>query len=452
MALAQLIKNATLVNEGEKRKADVLIEDERIADIFFDGVPDDVCGRAKVIDATGKYLFPGVIDDQVHFREPGLTQKADMASESAAAVAGGVTSFMDMPNTIPQTTSLTLLQEKYDRAAQTSVANYAFYLGATKDNIREIVQVNQSMACGVKLFMGSSTGGMLVDDPESLSRIFAEVPCLMAVHCEDEATIRQNLAHYRAAYGENIPMRCHSLIRNAEACYRSSALAVQLAEKYGTRLHLLHLSTAREMQLLNNSSDLSKKQITSEVCVHHLWFNDDSYATKGALIKWNPAIKTEQDRQALCQALLENRIDVIGSDHAPHTWEEKHQSAYVSTPSGGPLVQHTLNVMLELYHRGVFSLEQIVQKMCHAPADLFGVEQRGYIRKGYWADLVLVDLEAEYTVDKSNLWYKCQWSPFEQQCFHSKVLSTWVNGCLVFDNQTVLRTQIGKPLSFRKRQ
>jgi len=384
-----------------------------------------------VIDAKGRYLIPGVIDDQVHFREPGLTHKADMATESKAAVAGGVTSFMEMPNTSPQTTTIGELEMKYDRASLVSMANYSFYLGATNDNIEEIRKLDPGRNCGVKVFMGSSTGNMLVDDRGSLEKIFAESPSLIATHCEDEATIRRNLDKQRSRYGEDIPLVLHPEIRSEEACYLSSSLAVELARKHGSRLHILHISTARELELFEQGTDFSKKRITGEVCVHHLWFDDSDYERKGTLIKWNPAIKTANDRDSLLAGLLNDKLDVVATDHAPHTIEEK-LSNYFGAPSGGPMVQHSLIVMLEMVHRKKMTLEKVVQKMCHAPARLFGIKGRGFLEPGYRADMVLVDMDREWTVAHRNILYKCGWSPLEGETFHSEVTHTWVNGKLVY--------------------
>ncbi|MDB5264224.1 MAG: dihydroorotase, partial [Adhaeribacter sp.] len=383
-----LIKNAQLVNEGRIFRSDVYIKDGRINQVAENiTLPAD-----EIIDATGKYLLPGVIDDQVHFREPGLTHKGDIYSESRAAVAGGVTSFMEMPNTVPNTTTQELLAQKYEIGAQTSLANYSFFMGATNDNLAEVLQTDPKTVCGIKIFMGSSTGNMLVDNQAVLEKIFKEVPMLVAVHCEDEATIRANQQKYDEQYGENIPMRCHPEIRNAEACYKSSAMAVALAQKHNTRLHILHISTADELDLFRNDVPLAEKRITAEVCVHHLYFDKDDYETLGTGIKCNPAIKEKHHRDALLPALLNDKLDIIATDHAPHTWDEK-QNLYKKAPSGLPLVQHALALMLDFYNRGKISLEKIVEKMSHAPAVCFQVEKRGFIRQGYWADLVLVDLE-----------------------------------------------------------
>jgi dihydroorotase len=424
-----LIQNALLVNEGKVFRGSVLLEKGYITDISEDSsihAPD-----AVLVDAHGKHLFPGVIDDQVHFREPGLTHKADIHSEARAAVAGGVTSFMEMPNTIPNALTQTLLEEKYKRASETSLANYSFFMGASNDNLAEVLATDPSKVCGVKIFMGSSTGNMLVNNREALESIFKNCKMLIAVHCEDEETIQANTAKFRAEYGENVPPAAHPLIRSAEACYKSSSLAVELAKKYNTRLHILHISTARELALFSNAIPIGQKRITAEACIHHLWFSDEDYAKMGNLIKWNPAVKTKKDREAILQAVLDNRIDVIATDHAPHTLEEK-QNSYFKAPSGGPLVQHSLVAMLELHKQGKFPLERIPEKMSHALAACFKIEKRGYIRKGYHADLVLADLQAPWTVNRSNLYYKCGWSPFEGVTFSSRILSTWVNGHLAY--------------------
>ncbi|MCE9539622.1 MAG: dihydroorotase, partial [Bacteroidetes bacterium] len=387
----------------------------------------------KIIDATGLYLFPGCIDDQVHFREPGLVHKGEIYTEAKAAVAGGVTSYMEMPNTIPNVFTQKLLEEKYKRAEEVSLANYSFFMGASNDNIDEVLKTNPKNVCGIKVFMGSSTGNMLVDKRETLEALFSKCKLLIATHCEDEDIIKRNMARYKEMYGENVPMECHPLIRSEEACYKSSALAVELAKKHNTRLHILHISTAKELTLFDNKIPLKQKRITAEACIHHLWFSDEDYKTKGAFIKWNPAVKTSIDRDAILQGVLENKIDVIATDHAPHTLEEKQQT-YFKAPSGGPLIQHSLIAMLEFYHKGTIALEKIAEKMAHAVADCFQIEKRGYIRDGYFADLVLVDLNAEWIVDESNILYKCGWSPFEGLTFHSKITHTFVNGNLVYDN------------------
>jgi len=444
---SQLITNAVIINEMRQQKGSILIREGKIAGIFAGDPPADVLTGSVLIDAGGKYLLPGVIDDQVHFREPGLIHKGDIYSESRAAVAGGVTSYMEMPNTVPQTTTQERLAEKFDLAAQKSLTNYSFYIGATNDNIDELLKTDFSKTCGVKLFMGSSTGNMLVDRRETLENIFARVPGLIAVHCEDEETIRKNIESYRAKYGEDVPLACHPAIRSDEACFRSSALAVELAHKHNTRLHVLHLSTAKEIQLFRNDVPLSQKRVTAEVCVHHLWFCDADYERYGARIKWNPAIKTAVDRQRLFDALLDGTIDMVATDHAPHTLAEK-QNSYFKAPSGGPLVQHSLPAMLEFFHNRHMTIEQIVEKMCHHPAILFGVKKRGFIRTGYWADLVLVDVSCPWQVAPENILYKCGWSPFEGQRFRSTITHTWVNGNLVYDHGRFNKSSCGIPLEF----
>lgn len=442
---ATLIKNATIINEGRSFKGSVLIKDQYVDGIYE---TDTVLPTADtIIDAEGLLLLPGVIDDQVHFREPGLTHKADIASESAAAVAGGVTSYMEMPNTNPQTTTITELENKFAIASQKSLANFSFFLGATNDNLDELLKADPATVCGVKVFMGSSTGNMLVDDKKALERIFSEVRTLIATHCEDEATIRANMELYRSRYGEEVPFSLHHEIRNAEACYKSSSMAVELAAKHNTRLHILHISTQKELSLFDNSKPIEEKNITSEVCVHHLWFTSDDYASKGAHIKWNPAVKTPADREALREALKNNRLDVVATDHAPHTLEEKSKT-YFNAPSGGPLVQHSLPAMLQMSDQGIFSRELVVEKMCHAPAKLFRIDKRGFIRKGYYADLVLVQPGIEDIVSDSTVLYKCKWTPFDGQMFNNKVLTTWVNGHAVY-NKGVINTAIkGKRLAF----
>ncbi len=425
-----LVKNARIVNRGITSLGYVLVRGGVIRAVGK-GEPVEEAGVVEVIDAGGKYLIPGVIDDQVHFREPGLTHKAEIATESRAAVAGGITSFMEMPNTIPQATSIEELENKYERAAEVSLANYSFYLGATNDNIEEIRNLDPSRNCGVKVFMGSSTGNMLVDKRESLERIFAESPTLIATHCEDEATIRKNTEEQRQIYDEEIPVNLHPVIRSEEACYLSSSLAVELARKHQSRLHVLHISTARELELFTHGTDFDKKRITAEVCVHHLWFTDADYESKGTLIKWNPAIKTKHDRDSLIAALLNDKLDVVATDHAPHTIEEK-QSKYFKSPSGGPMVQHALIAMLELVSRNEITIEKVVEKMCHAPARLFGIKERGFLEPGCKADMVLLDSDREWQVANNNILYKCGWSPFTGETFHSAVTHTWVNGKLVY--------------------
>lgn len=443
----KLIKNATIVNEGRIFKGSVLIKGTFIEDIFETEIPESLLKNAEITEAENLLLIPGVIDDQVHFREPGLTHKADIFSESCAAVAGGITSFMEMPNTKPQTITQNLLADKFKTAADSSVANYSFYIGATNDNIDELIATDRKNVCGVKVFMGSSTGNMLVDNPDTLNSIFSKCRSLIAVHCEDEATIQANIAAHRNKFGEDVPMKYHPAIRSAEACYKSSSLAVSLAKKYDSRLHVLHLSTAAELELFNNEIPLIQKNITAEVCVHHLWFCDEDYDKFGAAIKWNPAVKARSDRDALLEALKSNLIDVVATDHAPHLPEEKFTS-YFNSASGGPLVQHSLVAMLQLYAMKKISLEQIVEKMCHAPAELFRVHKRGYIRKGYFADFVLVNLNNEWTVSKNNILYKCGWSPFENMSFASKVEKTFVNGNVVYENERVASGVKGMALQF----
>lgn len=444
-----LIANANIVNEGRTFKGSVLIREKYIEQILEHEttISSEQYPGYIFINAEDKILMPGVIDDQVHFREPGLTHKADIYTESKAAVAGGITSFMEMPNTIPNTLTQTLLEEKYKLGSEKSLANYSFYMGSSNDNLSEIVKTNPATVCGVKIFMGSSTGNMLVDNRDTLEGIFRESPCLVAVHCEDENTIRKNTSFFRKIYGENIPIYLHPVIRSEEACFKSSSLAVELAEKYNTRLHILHISTAKETNLFRNDIPLSQKKITAEVCVHHLWFNSIDYTKKGNYIKWNPAVKTNSDRDGLFQALLNNQLDVVATDHAPHTKAEK-QNTYFKAPSGGPLVQHSLPVMIEFYHQHRISLEQIVQKMCHAPAECFRIEKRGYIRPGYYADLVIVDLNTPWTVSPENILYKCGWSPFEDVEFKARVIQTFVNGHPVFDNGTFDESERGMRLTF----
>lgn len=451
-----LITNAAIVNEGSIFNGSVAVSNGKIEQIIVHSpdAPKEILTERifwdyQLIDAGGLLLLPGVIDDQVHFREPGLTHKGDIYSESRAAVAGGITSFMDMPNTNPSTLTQDLLTEKFRLASEKSIANFSFYMGASNENLDEIVRTDPGKVCGVKVFMGSSTGNMLVDDPKALEGIFKESPVLVAVHCEDESIIRNNLDKYRKLYGEELSFSLHPEIRNAEACYKSSSLAIELATKFNTRLHVLHLSTAREMSLFRNNIPLVDKRITAEVCVHHLWFSDQDYHEKGAMIKWNPAIKYAADRDALFMAMLNNTIDVIATDHAPHTISEK-SNTYFKAPSGGPLVQHSLTAMLEFSHQGKISLEKIVEKMCHAPAIAFQVEKRGFIREGYFADLVLVDPKATWMVDRENVLYKCGWSPFEGVTFHSKVVKTWVNGNLVYDNGFINNEIMGMPLTFKR--
>ena len=440
-----LIRNALLINEGKIFLADVFIQNGLIAQI---GLSLDVQAD-KRIDAEGKYLIPGVIDDQVHFREPGLTHKGELYTESKAAVAGGITSFMEMPNTKPQTLTQELLEQKYQRAKEVSLANYSFFMGASNDNLQEVLKTDPKNVGAIKIFMGSSTGNMLVDDKSVLENIFEKSKMLIAVHCEDEATIQQNTAHYKSIYGEDVPIEMHPKIRSDEACYKSSSMAIELAKKYDTRLHVFHLSTSKEMELFRNDIPLEKKRITAEVCIHHLWFDDSQYADKGTHIKWNPAVKSKADKEAVFEALLDDRIDIIATDHAPHTLEEKNNT-YFNAPSGGPLVQHALVAMLELYHQGKIRLEKIVEKMCHAPAICFQIENRGFIKKGYAADLVLVEIDNPWEVSKDNILYKCAWSPFEGNTFKSKVTHTWVNGHLAYQNGTFDESQKGHRLTFNR--
>ena len=447
MSQTILILNALVVNEGKITPADVFIKDGFIEQI---GNNLSHLKTKKVIDATGKYLLPGVIDDQVHFREPGLTHKATIATEARAAVAGGTTSFMEMPNTVPNALTQALLEDKYQIAAQTSVANYSFFMGASNDNYDEAMKTDTKNVCGLKIFMGSSTGNMLVDDKSVLTKIFSNFPSLIATHCEDEATIKANLARYKEQYGENLPYDVHAIIRNEEACYKSSSMAVELAKKHGTRLHILHISTADEISLFSNAlyTKEKPKNITSEVCVHHLWFDADDYKTLGNQIKCNPAIK-HGHREKLLQALLDDHFDVVATDHAPHTWEEKQQS-YWQAPAGLPLVQHSLNVMLEFHKQGKISLEKIAQKMAHSVADCFEIDRRGYIREGYWADLVLIDLSEKTLVTKDSLYAKCGWSPFEGTEFSSKITHTIVSGNVAFNNGKFDEINKGQRLTFER--
>ncbi len=441
-----LIKNANLVNEGEILKKDVFIKNGIIAKIA-----DKIANTSKceVIDATEKYLLPGMIDDQVHFREPGLTHKADIASESKAAVAGGITSFIEMPNTVPQATTQKLLANKFEIAKNTSYANYSFMFGGTNDNLEELLKTNPKNVAAIKLFLGSSTGNMLVDNPETLENIFSETDMLIAVHCEDEATIQKNLKEHIAIYGEDILIEKHPIIRSEKACYLSSSKAIELAKKTGARLHVYHLSTVKETELLDNSLPLKDKKITAEVCVHHLWFDDSDYAKKGTLIKWNPAVKTKKDKDGLLQALLSNKIDIIATDHAPHTISEKQQ-VYTKAPSGGPLVQHALLALLEMHKQNKISLEKIVEKFSHNVAILYKIEKRGFIKEGYHADLVLIDLKKEQTVKKENILYKCGWSPFEGTTFSSSIITTFVNGNIIYNQGKFNHTIKGKRLLFNR--
>lgn len=450
MVEGYFILNAKIVNEGKVFEGSVLIEDGVILDVIPAGGSSDLLldvENVRIIDARGKYLLPGVIDDQVHFREPGLTHKGDIHSESRAAAAGGVTSFMDMPNTNPKATTLEVLEEKYKLASTKSLINYSFFLGATNDNLEEIKKANPRRICGLKVFMGASTGNMLVDDPVTLERIFAESPMLIAVHAEEESIVQENLRKAKERYGDAIPVEEHPYIRSEEACYRSSEKAVKLASKHNARLHLLHLSTAKELDLLTNQIPLAQKRITGEVCVHHLWFDEKDYATLGAKIKWNPSIKTEKDKIGLLAGVLDDRIDIIATDHAPHLLEEK-AIPYTSSPSGAPLIQHSLVMMLELVHQKKITLQKVVEKMSHAPAQLYRIKNRGYIRKGFAADLVLVDLKDEWKATKETILYKCGWAPVEDVTFKSKVTHTFVNGVLVYENGKIREGKWGKRLEF----
>ena len=442
-----LIKNAQIVNEGTITSGDVLIEADRIAEI----APSISVKNAdtKVIDADGFYLIPGMIDDQVHFREPGLTHKATIKTESRAAVAGGITSFIEMPNTVPQATTIDLLEEKFAIAAKDAHANYSFMFGGTNDNLSEILKVDKTKVAGLKLFLGSSTGNMLVDNPKVLEEIFSKTDLLISTHCEDEATIKKNIEQAIAIYGDDIPMEKHPEIRSEQACYISSSQAIALAKKTGARLHVFHLSTAKETKLFDKKKALKDKKITAEVCVHHLWFTSEDYASKGTKIKWNPAVKTKKDREGLWKALNEGRIDVIATDHAPHTLEEKN-NVYTKAPSGGPLVQHALEALFEMHRKGYITVEKLVEKVAHNPAILFEIKERGYIREGYKADLVLINPNAPWTVTKENIAYKCGWSPFEGTTFRARVTHTFVNGHLAYENGKIAKTTKGERLTFNR--
>ena len=442
-----LIKNAQIINEGNNFAGDVLIEGKYIKEIATSISIEN--SNVTIIDAKGNYLLPGVIDDQVHFREPGLTHKATIESESKAAISGGITSFIEMPNTNPQAITIDKLEDKFQIASKTSSANYSFMFGGTNDNLDEILKVDCRKVAGLKLFLGSSTGNMLVDNPEVLEKIFESTDLLISVHCEDENTIKQNTAHYLKIYGENIPIKYHPKIRSAEACYISSSKAIALAKKTGARLHVFHLTTAKEMELFSNNIPLMEKKITAEVCVHHLWFSDTDYEAKGTFIKWNPAVKSAKDRAALWEALLSDKIDIIATDHAPHTIEEKSNS-YMKAPSGGPLVQHALVAMMEASHNGKISVEKMVEKMCHNPAILFQIEKRGYIKEGYFADLVLVNPNNPWTVNKDNILYKCGWSPFEGTTFNSRISHTIVNGVIVYENERFTNANAAMRLTFNR--
>ncbi len=440
-----LIKNAKVVNEGIIFSGDVLILDDLIHEIA-----ENISAKHSdtiIIDAQGSYLIPGAIDDQVHFREPGLTHKGTVASESRAAVAGGITSYMEQPNTVPNAITQEILEEKYTIAAKTSFANYSFMMGGTNDNLEEILKTNPKNVAGLKLFLGSSTGDMLVDSYESIEKIFTSTKLLIAVHSEDENTVKTNFEKFKATHGEDIPAEYHPKIRSAEACYKSTERIVKLAKKTGARLHVFHISTAKELEFFSNKIPLEKKQITAEVCIHHLWFSDEDYKTKGNLIKWNPAIKTSEDRKALWAALLDNRIDVVATDHAPHTLEEKQQM-YTMAPSGGPLVQHAVVAMFEAFHQGKISVEKIVEKMAHNPAKIFKIEKRGFVKVGYYADLVIVNPNMPWNVSKDNILAKCGWSPFEGETFRSRITHTFVNGQLVYQNFKVNEVPFGKRLLF----
>jgi dihydroorotase len=438
-----LIKNGLIINRGNIRAGDIYIKDG-----FIEKIDPQIDRKADMeLDAQGKFVIPGIIDDQVHFREPGLTHKAEIYTEAKAAVAGGVTSFMEMPNTKPAATTRELLEDKYRRAAEVSLANYSFFMGAANDNLDEALRTNPRTVCGLKIFMGSSTGNLLVDDERILEELFSKSPMLIATHCEDEKTIRANEEVYRAQYGEDVPLAFHPLIRSAEGCLKSSSLAVELAKRYGSRLHILHISTKDELGLFRNDIPLEEKRITAEVCVHHLYFNSRQYDELGTLIKCNPAIKGPEHQEALFPALLDNRLDIIATDHAPHTWEEKQQS-YFKAPSGLPLVQHSLNVMLDFYHQGKISLERIVEKMCHAPAVCFRIDRRGYLDEGYWADLAILDLENSWTVAKDNILFKCGWSPFEGRQFKGRVQSTIVSGHLAYHDGRFNESKKGERLVF----
>ncbi len=441
-----LIKNAQVVNEGTIKTQDVLIKNGRIEKIASE--ISDSQGAIE-INAEGLHLLPGVIDDQVHFREPGLTHKANIFTESRAAVAGGITTFMEMPNTNPQTLTIDLLEDKYAIGNRDSLANYSFFMGVSNENLEEALKANKKTVCGLKVFMGSSTGNMLVDSEEVLNGIFSRSDMLIATHCEDEKTIRKNIEEFKAKYGEDVPMEMHPVIRDEEACYRSSSLAVELAKKHNTRLHILHISTGKETHLFDNSIPLEQKRITAEACIHHLWFNDSLYKTKGSHIKWNPAVKSEADRQEIWKAVLDDRIDVIATDHAPHTIEEK-SNKYFNAPSGGPLVQHALPAMLEFYHKGQISLEKIADKMAHKVAVCFQIAERGYIREGYFADLVLVDLNGKSTVTKENILYKCGWSPFEGETFNSEITHTFISGHLAYERGKFNENKMGERIGFER--
>ena len=444
--MSYLIKGATIVNENKTFKGDVFIENEEIKEIAS-GI--NVADNVKIINAEGKYLIPGFIDDQVHFREPGLTHKANIETESRAAAAGGITTFIEQPNTVPQATNQKLLEDKFQIASKSSYVNYSFMFGGTNDNLEELLKTDPKTVAGIKLFLGSSTGNMLVDDVEVLEKIFSSTKMIISLHCEDEATIRKNTAHYKEIYGENIPIELHPIIRSEEACYLSSSKAIELAKKTGARLHVFHVSTAKETALFRNDIPLEEKQITAEVCVHHLWFSDEDYKEKGTYIKWNPAVKTAADRDGLWKALLDDRIDIIATDHAPHTIEEKSNS-YLKAPSGGPLVQHALLALLEKVKENVLPIEKLIEKACHNPAKIFQIEKRGFIREGFYADFVLVDTNLPQTVHKENILYKCGWSPFEGSTFSSSIVKTFVNGVLMYDNGVFDEVTKGQRITFNR--
>ncbi len=443
------IENALVVNEMNLYRASILMRNGVIEKVYRKNEPYQIPHNAKVTDASDRLLIPGVIDGHVHFREPGLTHKGDMASESRAAIAGGITSFMDMPNTIPQTTTRAILEEKFATAAKKSLANFSFYIGATNDNLDEILKTNPNKVAGIKLFMGSSTGNMMVDNYQTLSDLFSRSPMLIAAHCEDENIIRENTLKLKEKYGEEIPPHCHPEIRSAEACYKSSSLAVELARKHKSKLHLLHISTRQETDLPDSASSRVNKKITAEACIHHLFFNSNDYEKYGNFIKWNPAVKTENDRLALIEAIRNGHIDIVATDHAPHTIEEKSKT-YLQAPSGGPMVQHALAAMLEFYHHGILKVEKIVDLMCHAPADIYSIEKRGYIREGYYADIVLINPDKPWTVSRDNILYKCRWSPFEGKTFRSAVTHTFVNGNLVYEDGRFYDSPCGIPLYYNR--
>lgn len=439
-----ILRNGLIINEGKRFYGDIFIKNGIIEQI---GTSLSITSDATEINLEGKYVLPGCIDDQVHFREPGLTHKGTIATESRAAVAGGITSFMEMPNTVPNALTQELLEDKYQIAAQNSIANYSFFMGASNENLEEVLKTNHENVCGVKIFMGSSTGNMLVDREATLEGLFSRVEMLIATHCEDEATVRANLEKYKAEYGEDIPVEMHPIIRSTEACYLSSSMAVRLAKKHGTRLHILHISTAKETSLFENNIPLAQKKITAEACVHHLWFSDEDYKTKGNFIKWNPAVKTSADRDGIWEALLDDRIDVLATDHAPHTLEEKSKN-YLNAPSGGPLVQHALIALLEKAKQGKISIEKVVEKMAHAPSVLFRIKDRGYIREGYKADIVVVDPNKSTVVSKENILYKCGWSPFEGEVFSHSIDTTFVNGKIVYNDNKIQEVGTGERLLF----